>query len=109
VCGFGGLSISSTSQLKLHPVFHISCLKKVIGTKFQTQTNLPELDEEGSIWLQPQVVLAQRERCLHQRTIQEVLVQWKDTPPEDATSTTIPLFEALRTRLFFKGEGLLGK
>ena len=26
---------------KLHPVFHVSCLKKVIGTKCQIQTNLP--------------------------------------------------------------------
>jgi hypothetical protein len=34
---------------KLHHVFHVSCLKKVIGTKCQPQTSLPELDEEGSI------------------------------------------------------------
>jgi hypothetical protein len=34
---------------KLHPIFHVSCLNKVIGTKCQTQTSLPELDEEGSI------------------------------------------------------------
>jgi hypothetical protein len=79
------------SQSKLHPVFHVSCLKKVIGTKCQTQTSLPELDEEGSIWLQPQAVLDQREHRLRQCTIKEVLVQWKDTTPEDATweSTTI--------------------
>ena len=38
---------------KLHLVFHVSCLKKMIETKCQTQTKLPELDEEGSIWLQP--------------------------------------------------------
>jgi hypothetical protein len=73
------------SQSKLYPIFHVSFLKKVFGTKCQTQTSLPELDDEGSIWLQPQAFLAQRERCLHQRTIQEVLVQWKDTPPKDAT------------------------
>ena len=36
---------------KLHLVFHVSRLKKVIGTKCQIQTNLPELAEEGSIWL----------------------------------------------------------
>jgi hypothetical protein len=42
---------------KLHPVFHVSCLKKVIGTRCQIQTNLPELVEEGSIWLQPEAVL----------------------------------------------------
>ena len=39
------------SHSKLHLVFHVSCLKKVIGTKCQTQTNLLELDEEGSVWL----------------------------------------------------------
>jgi hypothetical protein len=73
------------SQSKLHPVFHVSCLKKVIGTRCQLQTNLPELAEEGSIWLQPEVVLDRRERCLCQRTIKEVLIQWKDMTPADAT------------------------
>ena len=42
------------SHSKLHPIFHVSCLKKVIGAKCQIQTNLLELDEEGSIWLQPE-------------------------------------------------------
>jgi hypothetical protein len=37
------------SQSKLHPIFHVSCLKKVIGTRCQIQTNLPELAEEGPI------------------------------------------------------------
>jgi hypothetical protein len=73
------------SQLKLHPVFHVSCLKKVIGTRCQIQTNLLELAEEGSIWLQPEAVLDQRERRLCQRTITEVLVHWKDMTPADAT------------------------
>ena len=73
------------SQSKLHPVFHVSCLKKVIGTRCQLQTNLPELAEEGSIWLQPEAVLDQRERRLRHRTIKEVLVQWKYTTPADAT------------------------
>jgi hypothetical protein len=47
------------SHSKLHLVFHVSCLKKVIGTKCHTQTSLLELDEEGSIWLQPQAILDQ--------------------------------------------------
>ena len=45
------------SQSKLHPVFHVSCLKKVIGTRCKIETNLLELAEEGSIWLQPEAVL----------------------------------------------------
>jgi hypothetical protein len=73
------------SQSKLHPIFHVSCLKKVIGTRCQIQTNLLELAEEGSIWLQLEEFLDQCERRLRQRTIKEVLVQWKDTTPADAT------------------------
>ena len=57
----------------------------MIGNHCQIQTNLPELDEEGSIWLQPEQVLDMREQNLHDRTIKEVLVKWKDTSPEDAT------------------------
>jgi hypothetical protein len=80
-----GYQIAFPSHSKLHPVFHVSCLKKVIGPKCQIQTNLPELAEEGSIWLQPEAVLDQCNRLLHQRTIKEMLVQWKDTTPTDAT------------------------
>jgi hypothetical protein len=65
--------LSFPGPYNLHPIFHISSLKKFIGTKCQTQTNLPELDEEGSIWLQPQVVLDQHEHHLYQHTIKEVL------------------------------------
>jgi hypothetical protein len=65
--------LSLPNHSKLHPVFHVSCLKKVIGTKCQIQTNLPELAEEASFWLQPQEFLDQCERRLHQRTFKEVL------------------------------------
>jgi hypothetical protein len=37
------------SHSKLHPIFHVSCLNKVIGARCQIQTNLLELAEEGSI------------------------------------------------------------
>jgi hypothetical protein len=50
--------LSLPSQSKIHLVFHVSFLNKVIGTNCQTQTSLPELDEEGSIWLWPQALLA---------------------------------------------------
>jgi hypothetical protein len=73
------------SHSNIHYFFHVSYLKKVIGTKCQIQTNLAELDEEGSIWLQPEEVLDQRECRLHQQNIKEVFVQWKDTTPIDVT------------------------
>jgi hypothetical protein len=46
---------------KIHLVFHMACLKKVVGSNCKVQTNLPKLDEEGSIWLQPEAILDTRE------------------------------------------------
>jgi hypothetical protein len=74
-------------------------LKKVIGTRCQIQTNLLELAEEESIWLQPEAFLDQWERRLCQRTIKEVLVQWKDMTPADATwepTTILQQFQNLK-------------
>ena len=38
---------------RVHPVFNVSCLKKVIGDKLPVQTIFPKLDEEGKIILEP--------------------------------------------------------
>ena len=56
------LELHAASQL--HPVFHVSYLKKVIGDKLLVQTILPELDEEGKIILEPEAVIETRTRQL---------------------------------------------
>ena len=45
---------------RVHPVFHVSCLKKVIGENLPIQTIFLELDEEGKIILEPEVVMETR-------------------------------------------------
>eukprot|EP00253_Pinus_taeda_P015382 PITA_15382 len=80
-----GYKLALPPTAKIHPVFHVSCLKKVVGNNCRTQTSLPELDEEGSIWLQLEQVLDTREWHLHGHMIKEFLVKWKDTSPEDVT------------------------
>ena len=45
---------------RVHPIFHVSCLKKVIGDKLLVQTILLELDEEGKIILEPEPVMETR-------------------------------------------------
>lgn len=45
---------------------------------------LPELDEEGSLWLQLESILDIRECQLRQHTISEVLIKWKEISPEDS-------------------------
>ena len=68
-----------------NPVFHVSCLKKVISNKIPIQTIFPELDEEGKIILEPKVVTETRIRQLRNRSISEYLIKWKNLPAEDST------------------------
>ena len=77
------LELPAASQF--HPVFHVSCLKKVIGNKFPVQTIFPELDEEGKIILEPEVVNETRTRQLQNRSISEYLIKWKNLSAEDST------------------------
>ena len=52
---------------RVHPVFHVSCLKKVIGEKILVQTIFIELDEEGKIILEPEAVTETRTQQLLNR------------------------------------------
>jgi hypothetical protein len=66
-------------------VFHVSCLKKVVGQFINTSEELPLLDEEGQLELVPEEVLEFRERKLRSRVIRECLIRWRGLPVEDAT------------------------
>ena len=77
------LELPTTSRL--HLVFHVSCLKKVIGDKLPVQTILPELDEEGKIILEPEAVTETRTRQLRNRSISEYLIKWKKLSAKDST------------------------
>jgi hypothetical protein len=66
-------------------VFHVSCLKKVIGDKILVQTIFPELDEEGKIILDPEAITDTRIHQLRNRSISEYLIKWKKLPAEDST------------------------
>ena len=39
---------------KIHNVFHVSCLKKVIRHKISVSNTLPHLDDEGQLVLIPE-------------------------------------------------------
>ena len=77
------LELLASSQV--HPVFHVSCLKKVIGDKITVQKILLELDEEGKTILEPKAVTETRTRKLQNRSISEYLIKWKILPTEDST------------------------
>jgi hypothetical protein len=62
---------------RVHPVFHVSCLNKVIGDKIPVQTIFPELDEEGKIILETKAIINIRIRQLRNRSISEFLIKWR--------------------------------
>ena len=46
---------------------------------------LPPMDDEGHLVLQPEAIIDSRDRRLRSRTVREFLVRWKNLPDEDAT------------------------
>jgi hypothetical protein len=69
---------------RIHPVFHVSCLKKVICDKIPIQTMLLELDEKGKIILEPEAIIDTRIHHLRNRSISECLIKWRKLPAEDS-------------------------
>jgi len=77
------LELLATSRV--HPIFHVSGLTKVIGDKISAETILLELDEEGKIILEPEAVKEIRTRQLQNRSISEYLIKWMNLPLEYST------------------------
>ncbi|GMI86886.1 hypothetical protein HRI_002357900 [Hibiscus trionum] len=69
---------------KVHPVFHISQLKKRIGDA-PCQQELPVIGPDGGISKDPSKILARRIGKRGNRAVTEVLVEWSNSFPEDAT------------------------
>jgi hypothetical protein len=64
----------------IHNVFHVSCLKKVVGQFISTSEEFPPLYEEGQLELVPEEVLEFREQKLRSRVIRECLIRWRGFP-----------------------------
>ena len=72
-------------QSKIHPVFHVSLLKKKVGDRVVVQSELPYTNDAGQ-FLVKLVAILQRQmvKCNNVAGVR-VLVQWSNLPPEDAT------------------------
>jgi hypothetical protein len=70
---------------KLHPVFHVSLLKKRIGTDAPLSPTLPQFDTQGEIIWSPARVLDMAVIKKKHRSVTQWLIQWTGLPKEDAT------------------------
>ncbi|GMI72911.1 hypothetical protein HRI_000960400 [Hibiscus trionum] len=69
---------------RVHPVFHVSQLKKHIGS-VEFQSDLPVIGPGGDISKEPHRILGRRFGRRGNKVVIEVLVEWANTFPKDAT------------------------
>lgn len=69
----------------LHPVLHVSQLKKKIGKGIVAQLDPPITGQEGQALAEPLVVLGKRLVKRRNQAVTQILVQWTNLPIEEAT------------------------
>lgn len=69
----------------IHPVFHVSQLKKHIGSHAIPSPDLPMVGEDGKIKNIPILVLETRACPRNRNLVTQWLIQWEGLSPEDAT------------------------
>jgi len=70
---------------RIHPVFHVSLLKKQLGDMSRVTTHLPPFSTDNIPVLQPRLVKDYRWVKQGDKYVTEALVQWSSLPPEYAT------------------------
>ncbi|XP_026458563.1 putative F-box protein At1g47790 [Papaver somniferum] len=73
------------SHSLIHPVFHVSQLKKHIGTQLIPSRTLLVVDLHGDIIMVPERVLQKRTVLIGSKLIRQVLIQWTNSSPGNAT------------------------
>ena len=69
----------------VHPVFHVSLLKKKIGDAAIASSKLPVTNKEGRMQIVPIAILDRKMMKKDNRVVTAGLIQWSNLYPEDAT------------------------
>lgn len=70
---------------RIHPIFHVSLLKKHVGKTTMASNELPPIADDGEIIMEPEAILDTRWVKKSSNFVEEILVKWKRLPVEDAT------------------------
>uniref|UniRef100_A0A8R7VGH8 Tf2-1-like SH3-like domain-containing protein n=1 Tax=Triticum urartu TaxID=4572 RepID=A0A8R7VGH8_TRIUA len=74
-----------SEEVKIHPVFHVSQLKKHIGPKSIPSPYLPMVNEDGTIKTGPAEVLQVRQVPRHNIPVVQWFIQWQNLSPAEVT------------------------
>lgn len=69
----------------VHPVFHVSCLKKHVGPTETMTATLSLIDTQGAILVEPKRILDRRMRKVKNWALVELLITWKGEAEENST------------------------
>ncbi|GMJ10279.1 hypothetical protein HRI_004697100 [Hibiscus trionum] len=90
-------------NFRVHPIFHVSQLKKRIDPPEIVQQELPVIDSDESISKKPLRIIDMRIEKKRNRAVTEVLVEWSNLFSEDATREVLhqlqQQFPQLRSRI----------
>ena len=70
---------------KIHDVFHVSLLKKKLGSNVTAEAHLPHLSEAGTVKWEPEAVLQTRLVKRRGEAAAQWLIKWRGAEAEDAT------------------------
>ncbi|KAE8656433.1 hypothetical protein F3Y22_tig00117000pilonHSYRG00047 [Hibiscus syriacus] len=85
------LDLPDTSRL--HPVFHVSLLKKHVGDTSTTSSDPPDIDAEGQFKIEPSRILGRRIINRQNKPVTQLLVRWTNL---DETHDTWEDYSVLR-------------
>lgn len=80
--------LQSPAGSQVHPVFHVSLLKKKLGKKAISCIELPHLQEEGQFLVEPVTILERRIVKRRNTPVTQVLVRWSNTPAQTLLGKT---------------------
>ena len=69
---------------KIYPIFHVSCLKKKVGSRVITSPNLPVVMADGTLAPKIHKILARRMKKKGNVAGTDLLIQWEGSNEEDA-------------------------